>query len=142
MQVSEIMTSHAIHITEGEPVSAAARLLRQYNIGALPVCDEQGTLRGMVTDRDIVLRCVAAESDPRRTPIEQIMTRKIKTARPGDYIEDASKSMAQSQVRRLPVVEADRLVGMLALCDMAREAHCDVEAAEALTEISQNIRRL
>lgn len=142
MLVGDIMTNHAIYVKEDEPVSAAARLLKQYNIGALPVCDGLGCLSGMITDRDIVLRCVASDEDPRHTPIGRIMSRGIKTAHPGDYIEDASETMSRSQIRRLPVIERGKLVGMLALSDMARQENCDVEASEALTEISQNIRRM
>ena len=142
MLVGDVMTNHAVYVKEDEPVSAAARLLKQYNIGALPVCDDQGCLMGMITDRDIVLRCVASGENPENTPIGRIMSRGIKTVHPGDYIEDASETMSRSQIRRLPVVEHGRLVGMLALGDMARQENCDIEASEALTEISQNIRRL
>ena len=65
MRICDIMTDRVISVGLAEPVAAAARLLKRHNLGALPVCDDQGRLRGMVTDRDIVLRCVAADADPR-----------------------------------------------------------------------------
>ena len=64
MEVQEIMTAKVITVGQDEPVTAAARLLRRWNLGALPVTDSAGRLRGVLTDRDIVLRCVAAEEDP------------------------------------------------------------------------------
>ena len=141
MKVCDIMSDKVVSIDQNEPVSAAAKLLKQCNIGALPVCDGQMHLRGILTDRDIVLRCVAADADPRETRISEIMSRGVVTAGPFDEVGQAAKTMSGDQVRRLPVVSDGRLVGMLALCDMARDANCDMEAAEALTEISSNFRR-
>lgn len=93
----------------------AARLLSQHNIGALPVCSRTGRLRGMVTDRDIVVRCVAAGDDPEHTRVAEIMTRRILAAEPEKSIGEAAKLMAREQVRRLPVQEHGRLVGMVSL---------------------------
>lgn len=75
MTVNEIMTGRVVTIGQDEPVSAAARLLKRHNLGALPVCDGSGRLRGLLTDRDIVLRCVAADEDPKTTRIGEIMSR-------------------------------------------------------------------
>ncbi|MEG1632652.1 MAG: CBS domain-containing protein [Oscillospiraceae bacterium] len=140
MMVSEIMSGRVITIAQDEPVIAAARLLKRFNLGALPVTDDAGRLRGMLTDRDIVLRCVAVDANPRDMRIRDIMTRGVVTAAPGDDINSAARQMSGDQVRRLPVVESGRIVGMLSLCDMAR--NCDMEAASALAEISSNLRRL
>ena len=74
MQVKEVMSRRIIAISPEETVAVAARLLSQHNIGALPVCSRDGRLRGMVTDRDIVVRCVAAGDDPERTRVAEIMT--------------------------------------------------------------------
>lgn len=141
MKVSDLMTVKAVSIEQNESVSAAARLLKSHNIGSIPVCDTAGKLRGMVTDRDIVMRCVADGSDPHETRVSEIMSRGIITANPFDELDDAVKLMSDDQVRRLPVVEEGRLVGMLSLCDMARSASCEMEAAEALSEISSNFKR-
>jgi CBS domain-containing protein len=141
MQICDIMTDKVISVAAREPVTAAARLLRQYNLGALPVCDDNGKLLGMVTDRDIAVRCVAAQADPAGTTVDQIMSRGIITASPGDSLDRAVYLMSTDQVRRLPVLEDGRLVGLVSLCDLARDRRCDMEAAEALTEISTNVRR-
>ena len=125
-----------------EPTSSAAlaaRLISRHNVGALPVCGGDGRLRGMVTDRDIVLRCVAAEEDPAQTLVRDIMTRGCATVSPRDDCRAATRLMAQQQVRRLPVVEEGRLVGMISLADLARCGRFDMEAAQALCEISENI---
>ena len=140
MKISEIMTDRIVSIDRDEPVMAAARLLKRHNIGALPVTDKDNRLRGIITDRDIVLRCVAAETDPRTTKVGEVMSRGILTADPSDAVESAVRLMSQDQVRRLPVVEEGRLVGMVTLCDMARSNKCEMEAAEALSEISASIR--
>ena len=139
MKVSDIMSGRVVTIDKREPVIAAARLLKRMNLGALPVTDG-GKLAGMLTDRDIVLRCVAAGADARIQRVKDIMTRGVVTAAPDTEVAEAARAMGGGQVRRLPVVEGGRLVGMLSLCDMARR--CDMEAAAALAEISTNVRRL
>jgi len=141
MKICDIMTDRVVSIDRDEPVSAAARLLKRYNIGALPVCDREGRLRGIVTDRDIVLRCVATDQDPAATKVGEVMSRGVVTATPFDPVEKAAELMSQDQVRRLPVVDGGKVVGMLALGDMARSCNCETEAAEALTDISANVRR-
>lgn len=98
-------------------------------------------LRGMVTDRDIVLRCVAAEEDPAQTLVRDIMTRGCTAVSPRDDCREATRLMSVQQVRRLPVVEDGRLVGIVSLADLARSQRFDMEAAQALGEISENIIR-
>ena len=139
MKVSEIMSGRVVTIGQREPVIAAARLLKRMNLGALPVTDDKGKLKGMLTDRDIVLRCVAAGADPRSLEIGEIMTRGVVTAAPELEVSEAARLMRGDQVRRLPVVEGGKLVGMLSIADMARR--CDMEAAAALADISSNLRR-
>ena len=140
MNVSDIMTGRVIAVGQDEPVIAAARLLKRHNVGALPVTDSTGRLRGLVTDRDIVLRCVAAEDDPRSLPVREIMSRGIFTAQPGDSVEEAARSMAREQIRRLPVTEEGRLVGMVTLCDLARREDCRRECTRAVESVSANVR--
>lgn len=142
MQVKEVMSRRIIAVSPEESVAVAARLLSQHNIGALPVCRRDGRLRGMVTDRDIVVRCVAAGDDPEHTRVAEIMTRRILAAEPEKSIGEAAKLMAREQVRRLPVQERGRLVGMVSLGDVAVRPDYTMEAGEALQEISQNIRRV
>ena len=141
MKVCDIMSSKVVSIAPEEPVSAAAKLLKRMNIGALPVCDASRRLRGIVTDRDIVTRCVALEADPAHTPVAEIMSRGVVTVTPLDDTGRAARAMSEDRVRRLPVLDEGRLVGMVTLCDLARDANCDMEAAEALAEISSNVKR-
>ena len=141
MKVCDVMSDKVVCIGQNEPVSAAAKLLKQCNVGVLPVCDGQKKLRGLLTDRDIVTRCVAAGIDPQETPVSEIMSRGIVTATPFDEVEQAARVMSGDQVRRLPVLSEGRLVGMLSLCDLARNANCEMEAGAALTEISSGFRR-
>ena len=139
MQVKDLMEGSVVSVTPDETAAEAARLLARHNVGSLPVCGEDGGLRGVVTDRDIVLRCVAAEEDPAQTPVRDIMTRSCATVTPGDDCREATRLMALHQVRRLPVVEDGKLVGVISLSDLARSGRYDIEAAQALCEISENI---
>ena len=141
MEVRDIMTAPAIAVGQDENVTAAVRLLRRYNLGALPVCDGAGRLRGMVTDRDIALRCFSPEEGGAQTRISEIMSRGIVTAAPGDSVETAARTMAKERVRRLPVTENGRLVGMVSLCDMARRRDCREVWTAAMQSISANISR-
>ena len=141
MQVRDLMNPSVISITPGESAALAARLLSRHNVGSLPVCGEDGHLRGIVTDRDIVTRCIAAEEDPAQTPVRDIMTRNCATVSPGDDCREATRVMAAQQVRRLPVTEGGKIVGIVSLGDLAKCQAFDMEAAKALSEISENIIR-
>ena len=142
MQVKDIMSERVISVSPEENLSVAARLLSRYNIGALPVCTKDGKLKGMVTDRDIVLRCVATEDDANSVKVSEIMTRRVVCAQATQSLQDATDLMAQKQVRRLPVEDQGKLVGMISLGDLAKVQDFKMEAADALSDISSNIRRL
>ena len=139
MLVKEVMTPHVVSIAPEESAALAARLLARHGLGALPVCSAEGILRGMVTDRDIVLRCVAAGQDPGQTPVQAVMTRRLITVAPEDPLSIAAQLMAREQVRRLPVAQGRRLVGMVSLADLAAQPACAMEAAGTLAEISAGL---
>lgn len=141
VQVKDLMNPSVVTIEPTSSAALAARLLSRHNVGALPVCGADRKLRGVVTDRDIVLRCVAAEEDPAQTLVREIMTRGCATVSPQDDCRAATRLMARQQVRRLPVVEDGKLVGIVSLADLARSQRFDMEAAQALGEISENIVR-
>ena len=139
MKVKQIMTQPVIKIGAEEPVSVAARALARYNVGALPVCDRKGNLCGMVTDRDLVTRCMAAQRDMESTRVQDVMTPSVITVKPDMDVGAAAYMMGRQQIRRLPVVENGTLCGMLSLGDVA---NCDpngYDAAEALTQITGNL---
>ena len=141
MLVKELMTSGVVTVEPGSSAALAARLLSRHNVGALPVCSREGRLRGMVTDRDIITRCVAAGEDASRVPVCDIMSSSLVTIAPEDDVRTAARQMAVHQVRRLPVVRNGQVVGMLSLGDLAQNRRCDTEAAAALGDISCAIRR-
>jgi CBS domain-containing protein len=120
MQVRECMTSGARFIEPGTSLKEAARTMRTENVGALPI-GENDRLIGMVTDRDITVRGVAEEREPEKTTVRDVMSADAYCCREDDDLDQAARMMAEHQVQRLPVLNAqDRLVGMLAVSDMAR----------------------
>ena len=141
MQVKDIMCRQTVSIAPEASVASAARLLARQNVGALPVCSADGRLRGIVTDRDIVTRCLAAGRSPSTTAVEEIMTTAVVSARPDMDLELAAGLMGRRQIRRLPVTENGRLCGMLSLGDLAVKPECSLDAGDALTEISEGLSR-
>lgn len=141
MKVKDVMSGGLVTVSPEESAAVAARLLSRYNVGALPVCTKEGKLRGMITDRDIVLRCVAADEDPQSVKVSELMTRRPISVDAQESVQTASALMAQGQIRRLPVEEDGKLIGMVSLGDVARLPNFSMEAAQALSEISVNTRR-
>lgn len=142
MLVKEVMTPHVVSIAPEESAALAARLLARHGLGALPVCSAEGILRGMVTDRDIVLRCVAPEADPKSVPVKEIMSRRLAAVAPGDDVRQAAQLMARRQIRRLPVVADEKVVGMVSLGDLAQCGRYEMEISRALTDISSVVQKL
>lgn len=138
MKVREIMTSGVVGIREHETVEVAARTLEQYNIGALPVYGPGGTVCGMITDRDLVIRCMAANRVPSKTTVGQIMTNRLTSVTPDTDVAMAARIMARHKVRRLPVIENGKLCGMVSLKDLAVREESTLDAADALVDISSN----
>lgn len=141
MQIEAMMTKHVRSIHGDEPLSAAARLLKKDNIGCLPVCDDKGRLQGILTDRDIALRCVAAGTDPTTTKVKDVMTAGVYTLSPTDSTDTAAELMRKAQVRRLPVCEKGQLCGMVTLGDLTTRCGCTPEAMQTLTDLSSCICR-
>ncbi len=139
MKVKDLMTQDVIRIRPEEPVSVAARNLTHYNIGMLPVCGSDGKLRGVVTDRDIVTRCLAAGRSPENTTVGQIMTSQVHSVDPNMDTALAAAMMGKRQIRRLPVVESGKLCGMLSLGDLAGNPDSAYDASDALSEITSNL---
>ncbi len=139
MQVRDVMSTNVVTIAPDESAQVAARLLSRHNIGVLPVCTADGRLQGVLTDRDIVLRCVAAQEDPGKTAVRNIMTTRVVTVAPTDDARTATALMAREQVRRLPVAEQGKVVGMVSIGDVAVRQDVSTEAADCLSEICGNI---
>lgn len=139
MKLRDIMTNPVIRIHPEESVAVAARTLTHYNIGILPVCGGDGHVCGLVTDRDIVTRCLAAGRSPANTPVRDVMTSHIVFAQPDMDVALAASLMGREQIRRLPVIENGRLCGMVSLGDMAVKDETAYDAGDALAEISGNL---
>ncbi|MDR0889996.1 MAG: CBS domain-containing protein [Oscillospiraceae bacterium] len=142
MKVKDVMSSKVVSVAPGESAAVAARLLARHNVGALPVCTSDGKLRGMLTDRDIVLRCVATDEDPYNVKVSDIMTRRVVSISPKEKAQAATDLMAREQIRRLPVEDNGKIIGMVSLGDFAKRPDYSTEAADALAEISMNMKRL
>lgn len=139
MKVRDIMTKPAIHVSPTESVEVAARTLTHYNIGILPVCGTDGKLCGLVTDRDLVTRCMASGRTPAQTTVREVMTNQVTSVQPDMEAGVAAHLMGRQQVRRLPVVENGKLCGMVSLGDLAKWEESVMDAADALTDITNNI---
>lgn len=136
----EIMTKDIATVTLKDNVFEVACKMRDWNVGVIPVVDEKNDVIGIITDRDIVIRGLAEKREG-SAATEVVMTRDIILGQPGMTVDEAAKIMAQHQIRRLPVVENGKLVGIVALSDMAiREVHHD-EASDALQQISEPASR-
>jgi CBS domain-containing protein len=137
-KIKDIMTEEVECCTLLDNVYEVALKMKELNVGAIPILD-QDKLVGMITDRDIVVRGVA-EKHPGSTRVEDIMSNSLVTVSPESSSKEAAKLMAEHQIRRLPVVEEGKLMGIVSLGDFAIHELTDDQAKEALTEISeQNI---
>ena len=134
--IREVMTSNPTTIAADEPVTRAARMMRDEDVGVAPIVDG-GKLVGTVTDRDIAIRVVAEGKDPDTTTTREIASTDLVTIDPQQDLDEALALMARHQVRRLPVVEEDgKLVGIVAQADVAR-AGDDAQTGEVVQQISQ-----
>lgn len=141
MLVNNLMNPNVITISPEASAAEAARLLSHYDIGSLPVAQSDGKLRGIITDRDIVLRCVAGDGEPYQTNVSDLMTRNVVTISPDADIREAASLMSAEKIRRLPVTKSGKLVGIISLADIARSKNCDMEACLALSKISTSGKR-
>jgi CBS domain-containing protein len=139
--VHDAMTEDPRSIDQSASVVEAARLMRAEDIGSLPITDGD-KLVGMITDRDITTRVVADAADPQMTSVGDVYSRDLISVEPDEDLEDALRLMARHQVRRLPVVENGRLVGIVAQADIAlREDEKKTgELVEAISEPSEGDR--
>jgi CBS domain-containing protein len=116
----EIMTGGAECIGENETLEQAAKKMLDLDVGSLPICGEDNRLKGVITDRDIVVKCLAKGGDPRSVKAGELGEGKPVTIGADDSIEEAIKTMQEHQVRRLPVIDGHDLVGILSQADVAR----------------------
>ena len=140
MKAKEIMTKRPKCVTPDTPLREAARLMKEQDVGVLPVVDRDGSDRlvGIVTDRDIAIRHVAEGHDSSSCPVREAMTSNVRTAREDDDIDDVMDLMGREQVRRIPVVdERGGLVGIVAQADIVRDARDEKKAERTIEKISE-----
>ena len=136
MQVREIMTKDVATLNAKDSVERAAQLMKQYNVGAIPVCSEEKVI-GIITDRDIALRSVAQGENGRNQTVREIMSSNPVVINSQTDIHDAARIMSERQIRRLPVVENNSIVGIVSLGDIAVESNLQDDAETALSNISE-----
>ncbi len=136
MKVHEVMTSSVDWVSPDTSVVEVAQLMKKDDVGSVPIC-KGNELVGIITDRDIVLKVVAAGGDTKNTSVKEIMSKDIKSVTSNQDVHEAADLMSKYQIRRLPVVEQGKLVGILAIGDLAIEKIHINEAGDALSDISQ-----
>jgi CBS domain-containing protein len=135
--VRDVMTTDPLSLSLDEPLTSAARQMRDADVGAVLVT-EGDSVRGLVTDRDIVVRAVADEMDPRTTTLGSICTHDLVSVGLDDSVDRAVQLMREYAVRRLPVLDGGRPVGIVALGDLAVERDSDSALAEISTADPNN----
>ena len=138
MNVRDVMTSNPRTVSPGDSIQVAARIMKEEDVGVVPVV-ENGRTVGIVTDRDIVIRAVAEGGSDRA--VREIATRDLVFVKPDMSTRDAAKLMGERQIRRLPVIENDRLVGIVSLGDLAVKEGKDSRTGDTLEDISEGVKR-
>jgi CBS domain-containing protein len=130
----ELMSEGAECVRSSDTLTTAAQRMRELGVGSMPICGEDDRLAGIITDRDIVVHCVADGGDPSSTEVDKLAEGKPVTIGADDDVEEALRTMIQHDVRRLPVIDGHLLVGMLSQADIARRM--PQRASELLAELS------
>lgn len=139
MIVKELMSTKIYFAKINAVVSDVAALMKQYDIGFIPICDNRGSLLGAVTDRDIVLRGILNHSvPPSRLPVSEIMSKNIASVNTDMDVHDAACIFSEKKVRRLPVLENEKLVGILSLSDLARKKLYHAEVGDIMGFLSNS----
>jgi CBS domain-containing protein len=140
MKARDIMTSNPECVTREDSLQRAARLMRDADVGSLPVVEDTRSMRlvGLITDRDIVVRHVAEENSPDCTVGDHMTSDRLYSVSPDDDVDSVMNTMKTQQVRRVPVVENDRIVGMVAQADIATEHGDDARTGELVERISES----
>ena len=136
MKVRDIMTKDVVFANKDDSVLTVAKLMKHHNVGAIPIVENAEKVLGMVTDRDIVLNMADYNFDPPNTFALKLTTDKLYTVKPEADLSSALALMKKQQIRRLPVMEDNKLVGMLSIGDIAVRSDYNMEMSEAISEIS------
>ncbi|MBR3132675.1 MAG: CBS domain-containing protein [Clostridia bacterium] len=136
MKVKECMCHEVYFVTKETPIKVVARIMADNHVGSIPVCTDKRELLGFVTDRDIVLRAVSNGLDTNSTKVSDIMTTDILRTSPDSSVEDAQDIMSANQVRRLPVIDNNKVVGILTMGDLANNSEI---GSHSVGQVVENI---
>jgi len=136
MIVNDIMSKDIVSLSSEDSIERAAQIMKQFDVGSIPVCNQE-KLIGIVTDRDITLRSVAAGTNSNQQKISDVMTSNPVTGTPDMDIQDAARIMSEQQIRRLPIIQNNNLVGIVSLGDISLEPKFQNNAEDALKNISE-----
>lgn len=121
MKVKDCMCNDVCCVNPNTTINEVAKLMSQNHIGSIPVCDDKNCICGIVTDRDVILRCVAYDKDINQTPVSEIMSCNVCTCKQDDDMKNAENKMSQYQIRRLPVCdENNKVIGILTMGNLAQ----------------------
>lgn len=137
MQIKDVMSKDIVNLNSADSIERAAQMMRQFDVGAIPVCDDSGRLTGIITDRDITLNSVASGANANQQKICDFMTSNPVTGSPDMDVHDAIRLMSRHQIRRLPIVDNNHLVGIVSLGDISQEPDLQDNAEVALKNISE-----
>jgi CBS domain-containing protein len=139
MKIAELMTKDVQTVTPDTDLVTVAKQMKSLDVGVIPVVEGQ-QLVGLITDRDIVIRAIAAGVAVEQAQVREYMSPSPTTVSPNDSVQDAAEIMAREQIRRLPVVEGGKLVGIVSIGDVAVDARKDKLTGDALEQISEPSR--
>lgn len=144
MKVKECMCKEVACVNPNATVCDVAKLMLNKHVGCIPVCDNNKNVVGLVTDRDLILRSLACEKDIKQTPVSEVMTTKVFNVSPDAEVSEASKIMCDCQIRRIPVVENETLVGIITLGDLANNQNVSSQdvsnTVEGICKCGQNTK--
>jgi CBS domain-containing protein len=140
MDIGSVMTREVTVVRPDSSVQEAAQVMQRLNVGSVPVCTGRKLL-GMLTDRDITVRAVAAGRDPRQTRAEEVMTPDVVYAYEDQSVEEVADMMSAHQIRRMPIISRNKeLVGIVALGDLAVDVQDDQMSGDVLEDVSEPAR--
>lgn len=139
MKARDIMTSNLECVTRQDSLQEAARRMRDSDVGSIPVVEDRQSMRlvGLITDRDIAVRHVAGDNSPECSVGDHMTSDRLHTVSPEDDVDTVMRTMKAEKVRRVPVCEGDRLVGMIAQADIATDAASDRKTGDVVEKISE-----
>ena len=127
MKVKDCMSHKVSWVKPENTIKDCATIMCNNHVGCIPVCDNSQNVVGLVTDRDIILRCIACDKDVKTTPVSDIMSCNVCCCTPNTDINEAEKMMSQNQIRRIPVIDNDKIVGILTLGDLAANENVNTQ---------------